>query len=63
MESRLHVELNENKLKELVFDYLQKALGDVDLKEEDVQIQVKSTQNYKSEWETAAFRAVVDTDL
>ena len=57
---KIRVEINEKELRRLVFDYLRDMLGSVALKPEDVQIQVKSKQNYKSEWEEAEFRAVYD---
>ncbi len=52
------IEINEATLKRLVCDYLTEVLG-ASIEEKDIQIQTKSKQNYKSEWETAAFRAVV----
>ncbi len=60
--NRIHIEIDDTKLKELVMHYLESILGvDVDIK--DVEIQVKSKQNYKSEWERAEFKAVVDKVL
>lgn len=59
---KIHIEISEKELRQLVFNHVCEILGDVTIKEEDVKIQVKSKQNYKSEWESAAFRAVVDRE-
>ncbi len=56
----IQIELTEKELRELVFNHLEAVLGDVRLEETDVLIEVKSKQNYKSEWEIAAFRARVN---
>lgn len=55
----IKVEINEDTLKKLVLKYLTDMVG-ADLTETDIMIEVKSKQNYKSEWEMASFRAVVD---
>lgn len=57
---KLNIEIDENELKRLVFNHLQEKLGEVPLLMTDIQIEVKSQQNYKSEWEKAAFRARVE---
>lgn len=57
---QMKIELTEREVRELVYDYLEKTLGDINFKKEDVQIQVKSKQNYRSEWESASFKAVVN---
>lgn len=54
---KLEIELTENELKELVFNYLESRLGDLYFNKDDVKIEVKSKQNFKSEWEYAEFRA------
>ena len=56
---KLVVELDEADLKRLVIAELSR-LVEFDLEERDVTIEVKSTQNWKSEWENAAFRARVN---
>lgn len=56
---KIDIEIDEKKLRELVYRYLQDQLGSVDLDPKDVDIEVKSKQNYRSEWESAAFRARV----
>jgi len=60
---KLHIELTENDLKRLVLDEINKLTGDVTIECDDVKIEVKSKQNYKSEWESTAFRAVVDKEV
>lgn len=55
---KLQIELTEQELKGLIYDYLERALGDLTMDRAKLVIQVKSKQNYKSEWETAAFKAV-----
>ncbi len=55
----LRIELTEAELRELVCEHLRAKLGSIELDERDVRIEVKSKQNWKSEWEEAAFRAVV----
>jgi hypothetical protein len=54
--TQIDVMVDEKTLKRLVTDYLATTLqAEIDIK--DIHIEVKSTQNYKSEWESAAFRA------
>ena len=53
----LTIQLDEKDLKQLVCDELQRKLGDITIDASKVTIEVKSKQNYKSEWESAAFRA------
>jgi hypothetical protein len=48
--------LSETEIREAIRDYIAKSTG-VSIFPADVRIQVKSKQNYKSEWEEAAFRA------
>lgn len=56
---RLEIELTEKEVTQLVMNRIGRLLGDVNIKREDVRIEVKSKQNYKSEWEPAMFRARV----
>jgi hypothetical protein len=52
--------VDEEKLKELVFDFLCDQLGSIEFRVEDVKIETKSTQNYWSEWESkGGFRATL----
>lgn len=57
---KIQVELDEAVLKTLVVGYLKEKLGEIHFTEEDVKIQTKSKQNHRSEWESAAFRAVLN---
>jgi len=58
---KMIIELDERALKALVIRDLQSVLGKVVLDEKKLRIEVKSKQNYKSEWEEAAFRAVYES--
>ena len=60
MSSNLHVEIDQATLKELVVAHFSSILVEINLTPADITIEVKSNQNYKSEWESAAFRAVLD---
>lgn len=53
---KVKIELNENDLKELIKKHIEDCMNEtIDIK--NIEIQVKSKQNYKSEWENANFRA------
>lgn len=54
--SEFEIIIDERKVKELVFEYVREKVG-FDFNESDVNIETKSKENYKSEWEKAAFRA------
>lgn len=62
MATRVKVEIDEQALRRLVVRHLSEHTG-LELADKDVRIEVKSRQNYRSEWEQASFRAVVDRDL
>jgi hypothetical protein len=53
----IHIEISEVDLKKLIIDHIKTKLGDHFFDETKVTIEVKSKQNYKSEWESASFRA------
>jgi len=57
---KISISIDELELRKLVHSHLQEKLGDVALSPNDIEIEVKSKQNYKSEWEVAAFRARVE---
>ncbi len=57
---KIHIEIDQERLEQLVLADIQRVLGDVPVKLSDITIEVKSKQNYRAEWEKAAFRAVVD---
>jgi len=59
MSTKIEVEIDENRLKILVLDYLSDLIGGRVLNTKDVTIEVKSQQNYKSEWESASYRAKI----
>lgn len=61
---KLQIEITEKDLRAMVLERIQKDLGDAGSKldESDVTIEVKSKQNWKSEWERAEFRARVEVD-
>jgi hypothetical protein len=52
----ISITITKEKLRELVVNHLQ-TLVNVDFDPKKVIIEVKSTQNWKSEWENADFRA------
>lgn len=54
---KIEVELTEVKLKELIAIYISNETGQ-DIDPKDVDILVKSKQNYRSEWESASFKAI-----
>lgn len=58
---RLKAELTQSDLKLLVINDL-KEKSNFNIKPEDVHIEVKSKQNYKSQWEQAEYRARVEWD-
>lgn len=61
---KIQVEITEKELRTMVLQRLRNELGEAaeKLEEKDIAIEVKSQQNYKSEWERAAFRARVEVD-
>ncbi len=60
---KLKIEIDEATVKQLVLKYIQDKLGNVELIEKQVRIETKSKQNYRSEWEVAAYRAVYDSEI
>lgn len=56
----IHIELGEEDLKKLVIEEIERRLGEITFDIKNVRIEVKSKQNYRSEWEPADFRAVFD---
>lgn len=61
--SKLYIEIDEKTLRRLVINHLKELMCDIALTVEDVVIEVKNKNNYKSEWESAAFRARIDKSL
>lgn len=60
--AQIEVVIDKKKLIELVKDYLCSKLVGVS-EADNVQILVKSKQNYKSEWEDAEFKAVYTQEI
>lgn len=58
----IKIELDERNLRELIVEFL-KLKFNHDIKVEKVQILVKSKENYKAEWERAAFKAIYEESL
>lgn len=58
----MHIKIiiDAETLKRLVIEHLADRLGNLPLDKEDITIEVKSKQNYKSEWEPAEFRATYE---
>ena len=54
---RVEVSITGLEMKKILLDHVQRKLGDVSITERDIEIEVKATQNYRSEWETGDFRA------
>lgn len=61
---KVKIELTEKDLRDLVHTEICKKLGNgAHLAPENIKIEVKSKQNFRAEWEVAAFRAVYDGDV
>lgn len=58
----INVDINEQAVRELIADYLTEKTGQP-CNPSKVKIEVKSKQNYKSEWEAANFRASYSAEL
>lgn len=56
---KIRIELNRKELTELVVEELHRQLGGV-FDPKKVRIETRSSQNYKSTWESADFRAVFE---
>ena len=59
---KLKIELTEEDVKELIVQWLSSKLEGMTFNPKNVVIEVKSKQNYKSEWERASFRAYYEND-
>ena len=53
----IEIKIDEKAIRALIMSYLEQTLGDLPISDKDIKIEVKSKQNFKSEWETADFRA------
>ncbi len=52
---KISIELSEDNIRTILSDWLNKKYS-LTLRPDDLQIEVKSKQNFKSEWEHAAIR-------
>jgi hypothetical protein len=57
---KIHIEINEKELKDLVYQRISEILEGGAVAKSQIRIEVKSKQNYNSEWESADFRAVIE---
>lgn len=60
---RAKFEFTEADVKKLIIADLESKMGKVSLNPSSVLIEVKSKQNYKSEWEAASFRASYEGEV
>ena len=58
MSTSVDINIDEDTLKFLISTYLERILGDITIEPNNLNIMVKSKQNYKSEWEKASFKAL-----
>ena len=59
---KINAELTEKELKELIVAHFYEKIG-ASLDADKIRIEVKSKQNYRSEWETSCFRAKYDGEI
>lgn len=57
------ISLSNDDVKRLIAAEVQRLLGEVPIDPKAVSIEVKTSQNYKAEWETGQFRVNYDTNL
>ena len=57
---KMRIEIDELDMKRLIVQHIVSVLGDYPFKREALTIEVKSKQNYKSEWKNASFRATYE---
>lgn len=55
------IEYNRDDLIELILEDVRRKMPGAEFEKRDIQIEVKSKQNYKAEWENADYRARVQT--
>lgn len=59
--SKLRIEMDQQKVSELILSYIEEQYGIKEtLDTKNVTILVKSKQNYRSEWEPADFKVVIE---
>jgi hypothetical protein len=57
------IEIDTAELKQIIITQISYKIGDMTFDPKKVKIEVKSKQNYKSEWEEADFRAIYEGDI
>lgn len=58
---KVRLELSRQQLERLVVNHFREKLGEMAFDEKKIKIETKSSQNYRSEWESADFRAVYES--
>jgi len=58
--AKINIVYDEMELRKLILKDLSEKMPGESFDAKQISIQVKSKQNYKSEWESAAFQAVID---
>lgn len=61
--THIQVDITEADLRRLITKHFEDILPSVDMETVLIKIETKSKQNFKSEWETAAFRAQLLVDV
>ena len=57
---KIRIDIDEETVRKLVAMHIREVTGNDAIASKDVTIEVKSKQNFKSEWEQASFRAVYE---
>jgi|GEM_PF-2312343 len=60
MAGKISIEYTEEDLKQLIREDIQRKMPRVIVERHSISIETKSKQNYRSEWESAAFRGKVE---
>ena len=56
----IKIEYNENELKKLIYNDLCRRFNEEIIDESKIKIMVKTTHNYKAEWEVGEFKATIE---
>lgn len=61
---KIKIEIDQESLKQLVNEELQRRLGNIPFDSTKVKIETKSRQNFRSEWESGAgFKAIYEAEI
>lgn len=60
VQPKITIIYTKEMLKRLILKDLEERVPGFSIEETNIKIMVKSTQNYKSEWENAEFKATID---